>query len=111
MQTNVLFMDLMVREERDRYAPSRRYDDEGSEKTARGSAIVTVDCRWTATLTLPLPAADAVFVRLERQGPFPQGYRGAEESAVFSAPVAELDAVMDALAGVIAQARRDGVLT
>jgi hypothetical protein len=59
---------------------------------------------------VPLPVADAVFVRIERRGPLPKGYRGAEESAGFSVPVQELDAVMAALTGVIAQARRDGVV-
>jgi hypothetical protein len=111
MQTSMLAMSLMIREEWARYATSSRYEDEGSERSARGSAVATPDARWTATLTVPLPTADAVFVRIERQGPLPDGYRGAEESGGFSAPVGEMDAVMGALAGVIAQARRDGVLT
>jgi hypothetical protein len=94
-----------------RYAVPSRYDDEGSERSAIGSASVSVDAWWRATLTVPLPAQDAVFVRIERRGPLPDGYRGAEESGGFSLPIGELDAVMTALTGVIAQARRDGVLT
>jgi hypothetical protein len=102
---------LNVGEEAPRYGVPGRYDDEGSERTAIGSASVSLDCWWRATLTVPLPAADAVFMRIERRGPLPDGYRGAEESGGFSLPVGELDAVMAALTGVIAQARRDGVLS
>jgi hypothetical protein len=93
-----------------RYDAPSRYDDEGSERSAIGSASVSADSWWRATLTVPLPAADAVFMRIERRGPLPEGYRGAEESAGFSLPILELDAVMTALTGVIAQAKRDGVL-
>jgi hypothetical protein len=112
MPVNVLSTGpLMVREGRSRHrVPGNRYEDEGSERSAIGSTSVSVDSHWRATLTVPLPHADAVFLRLERKGPLPDGYRGAEESAGFSVPVTELGAVMEALAGVIAQARRDGVL-
>lgn len=102
---------LNVGEDAPRYGGSSRYDDEGSERSANGSASVSVDCWWRATLTVPLPAADAIFLRIERRGPLPAGYRGAEESGGLSLPVGELDALMEALTGVIAQARRDGVLT
>jgi hypothetical protein len=57
-----------------------------------------------------LPDVNAVFVRIERRGALPDGYLGSEESAGFSVPVQELDAVLTALTGVIAQARRDGVV-
>jgi hypothetical protein len=110
MQTNMLAMSLVIREEWARYAAPVRYDDEGSERSATGSAVVSADARWTVTVSVPLPVADAVFVHIERRGPLPKGYRGAEENAGFSVPVQELDAVMGALAGVIAQARRDGVI-
>lgn len=111
MQASTLRRTLVVvREEPPRYVAGGRYDDEGSERSATGSAGVTADSRWTATLTVPLPGADVVFLRIERQGPRPEGYRGAEESAGWSMPVGELEVVMEALAGVIAQARRDGVL-
>jgi hypothetical protein len=111
MHTNSLARYLNVGEDAARYGVSSRYDDEGSERSAIGSASVDVECWWRATLTVPLPAADAVFMRIERRGPLPEGYRGAEESGGFSLPIGELDAVMAALIGVIAQARRDGVLT
>jgi hypothetical protein len=93
-----------------RYLPPRRYEDEGSERTSTGTIAVTSDSSWRATLSVPLPDADAVFLRIERMGRLPDGYRGAEESAALSVPAAEVDALMAVLAGVIAQARKDGVL-
>lgn len=111
MQSSALRRNLvLVGEETHRYVAGGRYEDEGSERSAIGSAVLTADERWTATLTVPLPLADTVFLRIERQGPLPAGYRGAQESAGWSMPVRELDAVMEALSGVVAQARRDGVV-
>lgn len=99
-----------VYEDRGRYLPPRGYEDEGSGRTSTGAIYLTSDSAWRATLSVPLPDADAVFLHIERTGRLPAGYRGAEESATLSVPVAELDSVMTVLAGVIAQARRDGVL-
>jgi hypothetical protein len=111
MQMSALRRSLVVvGEEPHRYVGAGGYEDEGSERSAIGSAIVTADSRWTATLTVPLPHADAVFLKIERQGPLPDGYRGAQESAGWSMPVRELDAALEALTGVVAQARRDGVV-
>ena len=101
---------VAVYEDRGRYLPPRRYEDEGSERTSTGAIYLTSHAAWKATLSVPLPDADAVFLRVERTGPLPDQYRGAEESAVLSIPVDELEAVLGVLAGVIAQARRDGVL-
>ena len=102
---------VAVYEDRSRYLPPpHRYEDEGSERTATGAIYLTADSAWRAALSVPLPNADAVFLRIERTGQLPEGYRGAEESASLSVPAAELDSVMAVLAGVIAQARRDGVL-
>ena len=50
------------------------------------------------------------FVDLERRGELPVGYRGGEERAQLALPVRELDALVALLAGVVAQARRDGVV-
>jgi hypothetical protein len=99
-----------VYEDRSRYLPPRRYEDEGSERTSTGAIYLTADSAWKAALSVPLPDADAVFLRIERTGRLPEGYRGSDESVGLSVPVAELDSVMAVLAGVIAQARRDGVL-
>lgn len=86
------------------------YESEGSEHRTLGSVSVADDARWTATLTVPIPERNVAFVDLERRGALPAGYRGSEESAHFSLPLRELDSVVTLLAGVIAQARTDGVL-
>jgi hypothetical protein len=86
------------------------YDDEGSERSATGSVVVGEDSYWRATISVPLPKADTVFVTLEREGPLPEGYVGAEETASWSMPVGELDLVVKVLQGVIRQGRRDGVI-
>ena len=99
-----------VREDRLGYSVPGRYEDEGSERSAVGSVRVGGDSYWRAVVTVPIPHADAVFIRIERQGVLPEGYRGAEESAGFSVPAGELEAVMEVLAGVVGQARRDGVI-
>ena len=86
------------------------YESEGSEHRTLGSVSGSDDARWTATLTVPIPERNVAFVDLERRGALPEGYRGSEESAHFSLPLGELGAVVTLLAGVIAQARTDGVL-
>jgi hypothetical protein len=102
---------LMVGEDTPpRYVPEGRYEDEGSERSAVGSVSVGKDSYWRATISVPMPKADAVFVKIERQGRLPDGYVGAEESASWAMPIAELDLVMELLAGVIRQGRRDGVV-
>jgi hypothetical protein len=92
------------------YEPESRYEDEGSERSSVGSVSVGKDSYWRATISVPLPKADTVFVRIEREGTLPKGYVGAEESAGWSMPMAELDLVMELLAGVIRQGRRDGIV-
>ena len=92
------------------YVPEVRYDDEGSQRSSVGSVIVGDDSYWRATITVPLPKADTVFVQIEREGTLPKGYVGAEETAGWSMPIAELDLVVELLAAVIRQGRRDGVI-
>jgi hypothetical protein len=101
---------LMVRESDARYDPTGRYESEGSERRSLGSVPVATDARWTATLTVPMPSRAVAFFQVERRGELPAGYRGAEESAFLSLPIGEVDALIALVTGVIAQARRDGVL-
>ena len=97
----------MVREN----APlSSRYESEGSERRTLGSIPVNTVARWTATLTVPIGGADVAFLQVARRGPLPPGYRGAEESVLLSFPSGEVDALIALLTGVVAHARRDGVL-
>jgi hypothetical protein len=86
------------------------YESEGSERRSLGSIPVTPVARWTATLTVPIPPRDVAFLEVEREGELPEGYRGAEERALLSVPVAEAGALIELLTGIVAQARRDGVL-
>jgi hypothetical protein len=60
---------------------------------------------------VPIPHDNVAFIRFERQGPLPDNYRGSEESADFSAPLGELEAFVALLAGLVAQARRDQLLS
>lgn len=101
---------LIVREGSPRYSAAHVYEDEGSIRAGTGSVAVSRTARWLATLSVPLPNGQVAFLRLERCGPLPDGYRGCEESAFFSMPATEVDAVLATIAGVVSQARRDGVL-
>jgi hypothetical protein len=89
---------------------SPAYESEGSELRALGTVQVGGDAGWTAILTVPSPARNVAFVELERRGARPDGYRGSEEAAHLSLPVAELDALVTLLVGVVDQARLDGLL-
>jgi hypothetical protein len=86
------------------------YEAEGSERRSVGSIATGPGAWWSATLSAPVADGGVVFVQLERHGPRPAGYRGSEEAADFSVPAGEVDALLALLAGVVAQARRDGVL-
>jgi hypothetical protein len=87
-----------------------RYEPEGSDRRAFGSVSVTPDAHWAASLTVPIPDADVAFIHVERHGPLPPDYRGSEESAELSIPIAEVEALAALLTGITAHARRDGVL-
>ena len=90
------------------------YEPDGSECRTTGTVGVAPGAWWAATLTVPLAAGGTgepvAFLHVERAGPTPAGYRGGVEAADLSAPAGELDALLALLAGVVAQARRDGVL-
>ena len=101
---------LIAREDSPRYDAAHVYEDEGSTRAGAGSVAVSRTARWMATLSVPLPNGNVAFLHLERRGPLPDGYRGSEESALFSMPATEVDAVLAAIAGVVSQVRRDGVL-
>jgi hypothetical protein len=74
---------------------------------------VQADAWWSVALSVPHDetgtADDALFVRLERHGTRPAGYRGSVDTEL-TLPRSEIDAIVMLLAGVVEQARRDGVL-
>jgi hypothetical protein len=89
------------------------YESEGSEQRSLGAVSVSGEAWWSIALSAPggdEPPGEALFVKLERHGPVPAGYRGGVE-AEFSVPLGEIDALTTLLAGVVDQARRDGVLS
>jgi hypothetical protein len=86
------------------------YEAEGSEQRTLGTVAVTPDARWQGTLTVPIPGARVAFIQVERSGALPPDYRGSEETAAFSVPVGEIDAVLAVFTGLVASARNDGVL-
>jgi hypothetical protein len=99
-----------VRESEPSASGAPRYETEGSERRTLGTVAVAPDAQWAGTLTVPIPGAHVAFIQIERSGPLPAGYRGSEETAAFSVPVGEIDAVLAVLAGLVASARGDGVL-
>ena len=93
-----------------REAP-RPYEDEGSVREARGAVGVAPGVWWSVALRAPVAvdegAAAAVHLRLERHGPMASVSH--DGSIDLTVPAAELDAIVTLLAGIVAQARRDGV--
>jgi hypothetical protein len=91
-----------------------RYEQEGSERIARGAVTLPADAWWSVALTVPdghqHADDDAVFVRMERHGPLPVGYVGSAEIQL-SLPRSEIDAIVVLLGGVVEQAHRDAVLS
>jgi hypothetical protein len=74
---------------------------------------VGTEAWWSVALSVPDSQGDsgddALFVRFERHGAHPAGYRGSIE-AQLSVPRSEIDAIVVLLAGIVDQARRNGAL-
>ena len=86
------------------------YEPEGSERRALGSVSVAGGAWWSVTLTAPMSDGDTVLLTVERHGAMPAGCRAESDDVEIFVPAGELDAIVALLAGVVAQARRDGVL-
>ena len=71
--------------------------------------MTTAHTRLSDWCANPIPDATVVFVHVERHGPLPDGYRGAEETAAFSLPIGEIDALLALLTGITTAARRHGI--
>lgn len=85
------------------------YEPEHSERQVTGSVAVGQESRWVATLAVPMTGDQSVLLTLEREGPVPAG-APAVEQVMLVIPAGEGDAVLTLLGGIIAHARRDGVL-
>lgn len=88
-----------------------RYEEEGTQQIVRGAVAVDARAWWSVSLDAPLDQgvthAPVVYIRLRRHGasvsPLVDGV------IELPVPSLELDAVIVALQGVVAQARRAGI--
>jgi len=85
------------------------YEPEHSERQASCSVAVGAESWWSGTLTVPMTGDQSLFVIIAREGSAPAG-APAVPSVTLVIPPGEADAVLALLRGLIAHARRDGVL-
>lgn len=85
------------------------YEPEHSERQVTGSVAVGQESRWMGVLAVPMTGDQSALVTIEREGPTPAGAPAVEE-VVLVIPPGEQEAVLTLLQGMIAHARRDGVL-
>lgn len=89
------------------------YESEGTERLSLGSMAVGGESWWSGSVAVPETAGgrldETLFLRLERYGPAPTGYRG-EAEVECSLPVREIDVVVSLMTNVVEQARHAGIL-
>jgi hypothetical protein len=85
------------------------YEAGHSERQVTGSVAVGQESRWVATMAVPMTGDQSALVIIEREGPTPPGAPDVPEVSLV-VPPGELDALLTLLRGIVAQARRDGVL-
>ena len=85
------------------------YEAGNSERQVTGSVAVGQETRWVATLAVPMTGDQSALVVIEREGPTPAGSPDVSQVSLV-VPPGELDAVLTLLRGIVAQARRDGIL-
>jgi hypothetical protein len=90
-------------------AAAAGYEPGHSERQATGSVAVGPESRWSATLAVPMTGDQSLLVTLEREGPVPPGAPTVPDVTLVIPPN-EAEAVLTLLRGIVAQARRDGVL-
>jgi hypothetical protein len=86
------------------------YEPGHSERQATGSVAVGPEGRWSATLAVPMTGDQSLLVAIQREGPTPPG-APAVPDVTLVIPPGEAEAVLTLLRGIVAQARRDGVLS
>ncbi len=98
----------LVREEQVPLDSSRpSYENEGSDRVARGSVTLPSGAWWSSTLEVRITGDQSALLTVGRQG---SGRAAKPDEATLVIPPGEADAVLALLAGIIAQARSDGVL-
>jgi len=75
-----------------------------------GSVATGQESRWLATLAVPMTGDQSILLSLEREGPVSPGAPVVEEVSLVIPP-GEADALLTLLHGIVAHARRDGVLS
>lgn len=85
------------------------YEPGHSERQVTGSVTVGQESRWSALLAVPMTGDQSVLLTIERDGPTPAGAPAIPEVTLIIPP-GEADALLMLLQGIVAQARRDGVL-
>ena len=92
-----------------RTLPAPAYEPGNSERQVNGSVATGEESAWFATLAVAMRGDQSILLSVERQGPVPTGAPLVEDVALVI-PLDEADAVLTLLHGIVAQARRDGVL-
>jgi hypothetical protein len=85
------------------------YEPGHSERQVTGSVAVGQQSRWVATMAVPMTGDQSLLVTIEREGAAPAGAPAVEE-VMLVIPPDEVDAVVTLLRGLVAHARRDGVV-
>jgi hypothetical protein len=85
------------------------YEPGHSERQVTGWVTVGPEIRWAATLAVPMTDDQSALVTIEREGPTP-ARAPAVPPVTLVIPPGEVDALLTLLRGLVAQARRDGVL-
>ena len=94
---------LLLREHRSPLS----YEDEGSDRVARGSVTLASGTWWFSELVVPMKAGQPALLTISRHG---SGAGLEPREAALVIPPAEAEAFLVLLQGLIAQARSDGVL-
>jgi hypothetical protein len=87
--------------------PHPAYESEGSERVSRGSVTLPSGGRWSATLEVRMGDNQGALLTVDRSGP---GAQLSPLDASLTLPPGEAEALLTLLAGLIEQARADGVL-
>jgi hypothetical protein len=85
------------------------YEPGHSERQVTGSVAVGPDARWLATLAVAMTGDQSILLSVEREGPLPTGAPAVEEIGLVI-PRGEVAALLTLFQGIVAHARRAGVL-
>ncbi|MFL5496411.1 MAG: hypothetical protein ACJ8DC_18650 [Gemmatimonadales bacterium] len=85
------------------------YEAGHSERQVTGWVAVSQESRWVATMAVAMTGDQSALIVIEREGPTPDGAPDVPEVSLV-VPAGELEALLTLLRGIVAQARRDGVV-